>query len=274
MNSFQASRLAVSILVTWFSVASYSADEADSGEALARKIVQRSNNDARAANMLFKTTNKKGQVRNREALMAHIDEPEVTRLAIYFIAPAMIENSAFLSFDRETGSDENWLYLPTTERVRRIPSSDRGKYFMGTDLTYGDVQDNFKFALADWDFSHGGTQSLNGRTLPVLLGSAKDKDIAKDMGYASFTAVVDTQTLFPIEIAYNDVDNEPLKTMQIHDQEMNGNAWTTMRFTVKNLQTGHNTEVTFENMRPVPNLPDEVFDPDMLEFGPLEEMRK
>ncbi|MFN3314353.1 MAG: outer membrane lipoprotein-sorting protein [Hyphomonas sp.] len=233
--------------------------------ALAEAIANRPANEGRAGDMVFELTAASGAVRNRRALMIHSDKENFIRIGIFFTAPAAIADTAFLSHDRAGSGDENWLFLPATERVRRLPSSERGSYFMGTDLTYGDIKDNFRFGLDDWTFS-GGVQDLQ-TGLVTLEGRVRTPDIGREIGYSRFRALVDSNTLFPVQIEYDDTSGKPLKRVEVSDQDQIGGAWTAMRFEVRNLQTGHRTRVHFENMRHVPALEDRVLTSAQLALG-------
>lgn len=260
----RSDRLAAALLAGLAFVMPAGAEEA---MALARLVAERPANEGRAGTMHFRLESQSGSTREREALMIHSLADETERIAIYFTEPAMIEETAFLSFNHESREDENWLYLPATERVRRLPVSERGDHFMGTDLTYGDIKDNFKFGLDDWDFTSGGEETAGGKAYPVLEGTARDDATAREMGYGSFRARIDTVTGFPVWIEYTDPDGDPLKQVEVTEIETVGEAWTAMRFTARNLQTGHTTNVWFTDMRYVPDLDDSVFDPDALAYG-------
>lgn len=237
---------------------------AQSANDIAAKIAGRAANEGRAGTMIFKMINAKGRERNRSALMFHAQQDEKDTIAIYFTAPARIAETAFLSYDHEGDlEDENWLYMPATQRVRRLPTSDRGDYFLGTDLTYGDIKDNFKFKMEDWTFSSAASDGA----LLGLKGTVKSPAIGKDMGYSAFIAKIDPKTWFPTEVVYFDQDGEKLKTVTVATVSMIGGAWTAMRFEVDQHQSGHRTQVHFENMRYVPSLDPSVFDPEGLQDG-------
>jgi outer membrane lipoprotein-sorting protein len=234
---------------------------------LARRVAERPANDGRVGTMHFRLTNSAGKVRERTALMAHSEAGDVVRLAIFFTAPSMISETAFLSFDHASREDESWLFLPATERVRRLPVSERRDYFMGTDMTYGDVKDNFKFSLSDWTFETDGTSEHKSKTYPVLTGQAISPAIAEELGYTGFRALVDEETCFPVLIEFSDTDGAPLKRVEVTDLANVGDAWTAMAFVIEQLQTGHRTEVVFTDMRRVPDIDDSVFDPTSLAYG-------
>ncbi|MEM9530905.1 MAG: outer membrane lipoprotein-sorting protein [Pseudomonadota bacterium] len=242
------------------------ADEAPA-LALAKLVADRPANEGRVGTMHFQLQTASGSVREREALMIHSEVGDVERIAIYFTAPAMIEETAFLTFGHDAGPDENWLYLPATDRVRRLPATDRGDYFMGTDMTFGDVSDDFSFGLADWEFATGTQEVRDGIPYPVLLGRAKTPDLGQEMGYAGFRALIDPESAFPIWVEYQDTEGEPLKQVTVEEVRPVGGAPTAMRFVIENLQTGHATRVHFTNMRYRPALDEAVFDPDALAYG-------
>lgn len=243
------------------------ADMADmDAQALATKIAERPTNVGRTGEMHFTLSNAKGRQRTRAAVLQHADVADMTKLAIHFTAPAAIADTGFLSHDADTGEDQSWLYLPATDRVRRVPTSDRGDYFMGTDLTYGDLQDNFKFQLEDWVFFGGHKTSRGDKTLWQLQGTAT-ADAQRSLGYQSFTALVDPKTLFPIELTYTDQDGEPLKQVQVLAQEQLDGAWVATRFRVHNLQTGHQTLIELRNLRTVNDMDLSRLEADALDLG-------
>ena len=243
------------------------ADASNQATQLANLVAERPANEGRVGTMHFHLENSSNHVREREAIMIHSEVESTERIAIFFTEPSMIEETAFMSFNYETVDDENWLYLPATERVRRLPASDRGDYFLGTDLTYGDIKDNFKFGLDDWNFGTEISENEAGETETFLTGQARTPDLGIEMGYASFRARIDEESAFPVWIEYTDTDGDILKRVEVLDIGIVGGAYTALHFTAENLQTGHKTAVKFADMRHVPDLDDSIFDPDTLAFG-------
>lgn len=242
------------------------ADDPDA-RALAERIATRPSSEGRVGIMNFTLTNKSGKQRERVAKVAHADLDGSERLLIYFTAPSAIQGTSFVTHTHQQSVDESWLYLPATERVRRIPASQRAEYFLGTDLSYGDIQDNFSFGLDDWRFDPLAEVERDGRHWPVLRGHAPDADTARELGYSAFTAVVDPDTLIPIEIDYLDPHGDPLKRVEVLDQQRIEGIWTAMQFTVINHRKRHRTDVYFSELRHVPEIGVEVFDAETLAFG-------
>ena len=234
---------------------------------IAERVRNRPANEGRVGNMHFVLRNAAGRERKRSALLIHSEQQHQTKIAIFFTSPAALQDTVFLSHDFEQQEDENWLYLPVTKRVRRIPSANRGDYFMGTDMTYGDIKDDFKFSLEDWDFSLGESASNLPENHAVLLGVAKSEAKKHELGYASFYAVIDLNSYLPVEVRYTDTEGKPLKEVFVLEQAMVGGAWTAMQFTINQLQLGHQTNITLEDMRYIPNLPDTLLSTEAISYG-------
>lgn len=243
------------------------ANEQIQANEIAKIIANRKANEGRVGEMHFSLINSAKKIRERQALMIHSSTDLTERIVIFFEYPASISETAFLSVNHKNKDDENWLYLPATERIRRLPASDRADYFLGTDLTYGDIQDNFKFNLSDWDFSLLADSCTELNDIPKLFGKARSEKVKEETGYSSFTACVDVESAFPILIEYRDKDGDPLKVVQVTQIDIIGGAHTAIEFSVENLQTGHQTHVQFKNMRYVPSLHKDIFEPDSLAYG-------
>jgi len=238
-----------------------------SAKELAKKVADRSSNKSRVGFMHFTMRNSTGSERKRSALLVHSQIPGKIKIGIYFTEPAGLRNTSFLSHDNIDSQDQNWLYLPATDRVRKLPSSSRGDYFMGTDLSYGDIKDNFKFGLEDWDFSLGEQIIENGKTYYLLKGVPKNDVIKSEIGYASFSAKIDSETWFPVNIRYTDTDNTPLKEVNVVELDMIDEIWTATHFTIDNSQLQHQTEIVISDMRSITQLPPYLLSADELAYG-------
>lgn len=62
-----------------------------------------------------------------------------TSTLVFFHAPAEVKGTGFLSIGRPGAAADQWLFLPELRRVRQIAARARSESFVGTDLTYGDL---------------------------------------------------------------------------------------------------------------------------------------
>jgi len=62
------------------------------------------------------------------------------RTFIAFTGPADVQGTRFLHLSPRGASDQQWLYTPTTRRVRRLAEAQRDENFFGADLSYRDLE--------------------------------------------------------------------------------------------------------------------------------------
>ncbi len=60
---------------------------------------------------------------------------------IRFTAPPEMSGSSVLTREQHSSDDAQWVYVPAYHTVRRIPPSNRGDAYLGTDYFYEDVLD-------------------------------------------------------------------------------------------------------------------------------------
>lgn len=64
-----------------------------------------------------------------------------SKLLIRFTAPPEVRGVGFLSLPRPGKNPDQWLYLPSMKRERRIAAQDRSASFVGTDFNYEDMEE-------------------------------------------------------------------------------------------------------------------------------------
>ena len=84
---------------------------------------------------------KKGRERVRHLQSFSKSEINIERTMTYFLSPADVKGTGYLSFDYTVGEkdDESWLYLPALRKVNRIAAGDKSDSFIGSDFTYSDI---------------------------------------------------------------------------------------------------------------------------------------
>jgi predicted RND superfamily exporter protein len=239
------------------------------GEDIARQIVERPEGHATRRVIDITLTDRRGKTRERSALILKLNDAQARTTRFTYLAPKSVYEVTFLSRDyhSEEQGDDRWLYLPATRKVRRIPASDRGDYFLGTDFTYEDIQSELKLPLADYEFSFDGLETRDADELLGLSGKTRTPEIARELGYSGFEALVDAQTWLFREIRFMDLNGELLKTVTVHSTQQDGDIWTAMDIEVVNHQTQHETRFRYREVDYPEGLPEEAFEPAVLGRG-------
>jgi outer membrane lipoprotein-sorting protein len=195
--------------------------------------------------------------RIRAAVLEVVSGGDKSRLV--FDAPADLRGTVFLSFAHSDRADDQWLYLPSLKRTRRIASESKAGSFMGSEFAFEDItaQELMKFS-----YSFSGTDTLESRQalkierVPRYEGS----------GYVRQTVWVDAERYVPLKVEFFDRRNALQKTLVYGGYQLqDGRFWEPDSMDMVNHQTGKSTTIQFSNYRYRSDLSAQDFDPQRLE---------
>jgi outer membrane lipoprotein-sorting protein len=219
--------------------------------------------------LTMEMTDRRGKTRTRETLNYRKYYGEEMRTVLFYLAPANVRDTGFLIWDYPDyeREDDQWLYLPAMRKVRRISTSDRGDYFLGTDLTFEDMKLDGKLEPRDWRFSLAGTSESDGVELLVLEAEPRSGEIARELGYSRSRYHVDPSNYMIMIAEFWGLKGKPLKTLRIADVRKIDGIWTRHRLHVENHKTGHQTTMTFSDVDYKTAVKDSIFTRSALERG-------
>lgn len=241
--------------------AGQAADALPPGDEVMRAVAERAEGESRYAEITFELTDRRGKTRvqHTRAYEKHFGKEE--RSVIYYTDPTNIRGTAFLTWDYPDPDvdDDQWLYLPAMGKVRRISASDRGDYFLGTDLTFEDIKNESKLPLADYHFESVGREAVAGVDCVVIAAEPVDRQTAEELGYGRVKVWVDRATDTIRKGKYWDVAGNPLKTVRSKEIQRVDGFWTVHRIEVDNHKTGHATVLAFSEVDYGRELDDSLF---------------
>ncbi len=225
----------------------------------ADEVVQRVNSVSRGEyvtrNLHMELTDRRGKVRQRDTIGYRRDYNDLEKTALFYLAPANVRDTAFLTWDYTSldKEDDQWLYLPALRKVRRISAGDRGDYFLGTDFTYDDMKQDGRLSVSDFDYSlvvediPGVVESPDFEYF-LLESIPKSEKIAKELGYSRTVITIDSHNWVVRGVVFWDVKGQHLKTLHVGDVRQVQGYWTRHELTMENHQTGHRTRLTLSNL--------------------------
>ena len=165
------------------------------------------------------------------------------RSLIVFDSPADVKGTAVLSHAKAGDEDEQWLYLPSARRVKRISSSNRTGAFVGSEFSFEDLtgNDGRKYS---WKLA--GRAACGASQCLTLEATPKDPQSA----YSKRVLHVDAQEFRIQSIEFFDRKGAKLKTLTYDAyKKMNGRFWRAQTWSMQNHQSGKSTVVSFTSMR-------------------------
>lgn len=173
---------------------------------------------------------------------------------IRFLEPKDVAGTGLLSIDKADGANEQWLYLPALDRVRRVSGDRKGGRFVGSDLYLEDLQ-----ARSPAKDRHRliGKETINGVACEVLESVPVDPS---DSVYRKRISWIDPATLLPERVDYFEKDdNTPSKRWVVLAKKKNKNFWTVTDSRMTDLTSGHETRLLAEVVLHDRNLPAKLF---------------
>lgn len=108
----------------------------------AKQILDRVNKNMRStdesASVKMHIIEKNGSVKKRELEIKRKAKSSEKSVIVRLVAPGDIRGTGLLSVEK-SGEKNQWLYLPSSKRTRRILSQNQGGAFLGSELSYEDM---------------------------------------------------------------------------------------------------------------------------------------
>jgi hypothetical protein len=183
-----------------------------------------------------------GQSTARRFTLKTLDEPDPAvgdKSLVIFESPRDIAGTALLSHVNITAADDQWLYLPSLKRVKRISTANKSGAFVGSEFAYEDFSLN---ELHKYNYAYVGEETIDGVRHDVI-----DRAPLYDgSGYSKQRAWIDKDIFQVRKIEFFDRRQALLKTLLFDDYRAYGSIWRSHRLLMKNHQTGKETELLYE----------------------------
>jgi len=231
------------------------------GEEIAQKVHDRDDGDNSTSKMRMILIDKNGKKRVRNLKTFTKDKGEDKLKLMFFLSPADVKNTAFLTYDYDDSQkdDDQWLYLPELQKVKRIASSDKSSSFMGSDFTYSDMTSR---NVEDYTYKIMKEKMVNGHKTWQMLVTPKTKKTIEETGYTKSIVFV-RQDNFVVVQSLNYIKiGKKLKYFKVVDLKKIDGIWTATKMrmvTKKGKKTLHKTVFEFSDIKYNQNLKESFF---------------
>jgi outer membrane lipoprotein-sorting protein len=215
--------------------------------------------------MKLTIVDRRGSERVREIDVFDRREPDDEQKTIlFFLAPAEVKGTGFLAFTHKSRAADQWLYLPELQRVRQITARTRNESFMGTDLSYHDldlIQEMTSWTEADARSSLRPEETVDGTPTHVIELVPQREDI----GYKRIVLWLGRDDLVPRKLELFEDRAEPKKRIVQGDVRTVGAIPVAHRIDAATPDEGSHTAITIADVQF-----DQKLDPDLFTQRALE----
>lgn len=179
---------------------------------------------------------------------------------ITFLWPADVKGTRMLTHSHKKRDDDQWLYLPSIKRIKRISSRNKSGAFMGSEFAYEDLgsQEIEKYTH-QWvdDVTFEGRQCWLLEQIPV----------SKRSGYSKQLLWIDKEYRQPLKIEYYDRKGELLKVALFNGYKKLKKWWRVHEIRMKNVQTRKSSIIKWSLRELTSELSEADFEADALADG-------
>jgi hypothetical protein len=184
------------------------------------------------------------------------------RSVIVFQQPQAVAGTRFLSLESGGNNNDQWIYLPALNRVRRIAASEGSSSFMGTDFSYDDIASANRDANLD-NHTLAREETLNGKACYVIESKPKDGSYQ----YSRMVSWIDKDTLISYKLELYDKRNALVKRVEMQDIKDFQGRLTPAKTVMTTVGAGTFTTIYITILKYDDPIPESVFTPRFLETG-------
>ncbi len=188
-------------------------------------------------------------------------EGDGDKVLLTFKAPADIRNTALLSHTHSLRADDQWLFLPSLKRVKRISSKNKSGPFVGSEFAFEDLSSQ---EVDKYRYKFLRSESCGGMVCDVVERYPE----YDHSGYTRQVVWIEREQLLVLRTDYYDRKNSLLKTLSVKGyQQYAGKHWRPAEMHMLNHQTKKSTTLFWSNYQFGTGLVDRDFVKDKLSKG-------
>ena len=182
VHRFTRAALALTIACAGVALATIASADDPKARGIMERVDARDDGDNQTSRLQMVLIDKNGKQRLRELQAFTKDKGEDTWSMMFFLSPADVEDTGFLTYDYDEASrdDDQWLYLPALKKTKRIASSDKSGSFMGSDFSYADMTER---PLEHYDYKLLQEAEVAGHPVWVIESVPNNAEEQDETGY-------------------------------------------------------------------------------------------
>ncbi len=233
-----------------------------SGREIIENVYNRPEGDDMTSNLTMTLINKSGKERIRKIKQFTKDMGEMEKSIMFFQSPADVKNTSFMSwsYDGDNKNDDQWIYLPTLKKTKRISSDSKSDYFMGSDFTYDDLGDR---KLDDDTHQLLREEAIDGVDYYVVESISKDEDYM----YSKTITWIRKDNFIGLKKEFYDEDEDLLKILHIKRFEEISGLLVITNSEMHNVQKDHKTMMVLSDININTGISDSKFSERMMMRG-------
>lgn len=259
----------IGLVICLLLLAAFPAQSATEARSIMEQVDARDDGDNQTADLEMILIDQKGNERQRTIKLFSKDKGRDTLRMQFFLAPADVKDTGFLTYDYYGGDqdDDQWLYLPDLRKTKRIATSDKSSSFMGSDFSYADMT---RRVLDEWTYNLLKEDLVDGQEVWIVEALPVSKTVEDRYGYKRSIVYVRKDNFMVIRAIHVLKSGNKVKYMEVKKIDQIDGIWVALETwmkTTRNKRTLHRTVLTMDNIKYNQELDEPFFSVRQLEKG-------
>jgi outer membrane lipoprotein-sorting protein len=188
------------------------------------------------------------RVRVMTMLRKNQEDAKSQKYFIYFHEPGDVRRLTFMIWKYPVKEDDRWIYIPAIDLIRRIAAEDKYSSFVGSDFSYEDISGR---DVAEDTHTILREEKLGERNSIVI-----ESIPLSEAAFTKRISWIDRENFLPLKADYYDAQNQLqriftadiIEDIAVGEGDDRRSYPTVMKRTMRNIRTGHRTEVYVESV--------------------------
>ena len=165
-----------------------------------------------------------------------------SKAILRFAAPPEVKGVALLIVNHPDRASDQWMWIPSLERDRRVSVQDRSTRFFGTDFSFEDLEER---DVNQFDYRLLGGETVDGQ--PCWKIESKPRE-SKSSQYTSVVLVIRQDIYLAIQIE-NYTKDKLIRRIHYSDIQQSDSIWTGRTVEVFDATRNSRTVLKLEKLR-------------------------
>jgi len=168
-----------------------------------------------------------------------------------FLKPDIVKGTGFLIWSKQSGGNDQWLFLPKLKTAKQIESKEKTSRFMNTEFSYEDLE---SFNQSDEQYFLEGEENIDGVHCYIVevIGHTQTQ-------YKRRLVWIDSDDWLLHRVEFYDKSNKLLKVLTINEYQPFENYNISTKLIMKNIQSGSQTVMNISKIKYNIDLSDSYF---------------
>ncbi len=249
--------IAIAILAAWATTGAADAAPTFSADpkAKGREITAASINSDKGfgdtqAQMTMRLTSEGGEVSQRALQLSVLEGAggqTGDKSLIVFQTPVDVQGTVLLTHTQVLTPDDQWIYIPSIARVKRISSTNKSGPFLGSEFAFEDLTAQ---VLGKYDYTWLRDEACPAPDAALRCFVVERTPLYENSGYKRQIAWIDATEFQFRKVEYYNREDRLLKTLALTGYtKHNGRFWRAHKLVMVNHQTNRSTTIDLTAIR-------------------------